>query len=396
MNVQPTPTSPKTRSSQKEAELSTLYGEKGHAPFLKPHGRRTVSLRTLFLSVIIGLLAGVLGGMVYNVYVSEWLVGENQPTTLLNRVRSASSIFSVNETRKSLLAMYPARSEEQGDLPYASDEQRGTGLLLSSDGWAVTTADVLAEGLSVAVTHDQKVFRVEERVDDPATDLVYFRIGGSRYAVTSLQTPNFALGMSYHAVAGGMSEGTSSVRSVTIERLRAARNGATAEESSDEYSRVVGTDGVLSIAFAGAPVVDDAGAVVGLIGGSDDRASFWPASVATSVLETLLSQKTVVRSSLGITYVDLALTPGVPEEKRSSRLQGALVTKKEFASVNKGIQPGDVITMVGERTLNAEFGLQEAVQSLKPESVTTFTLIRDGAEQKIPITLDAFVATTIR
>lgn len=396
MNVQPSPTSPKARLRSKAEEISSLYTEKGAQPFQRPTERKGFSYRTFILSVSLALVSGVLGGMLYNVYVSEW-VGEPQDTvTPLGRVRASSSIFSAAETRKSILMIAAAHAEDDPNTVYAAREQRGSALLLSRDGWGVTTSDVLADGPTVAITYDQQIFLVEDRVVDPATDLVFFRIGGNGHDVTSLKTTDLVSGETLYSVAAGTSVGTSSVAEVVVDQVRQSRDEEQAIESSDAFGRVVGLRGSVPKGFLGAPVLDEDGAVVGLVRDESDRPSFWPASVVSGVISTLLSESTVIRSSLGLSYVDLALTPGIPEAKRLNRLQGAYISEKETLLANKGIQIGDIIVAVGEQTLNASMGFHEALQSVSPESVVSITLIRDGVEQKIPLTPDATVATAIR
>lgn len=392
MKVQPTPTSPKARAGQKAEELGSLYGASVPQPFLRPHRQRVVSLQTVVISVAISALAGTIGGMLYQVYLNDVVVSET-PSPFVKRPREQSGTFSVSEIRKMTLSLHPSRRSDQQGIAYASEEQRGTALLLSSDGWAVTTKDVIGDGDTVAVTFDQKIFRVEERVADPATDLVYFRISGSRHAIASFEEFEATPGMQVSVVRTGIAEETVALQTAAIASVRAPRDESKAEEESDAFGRVIALSATLPDNFLGSPVVSETGKILGVVRSVSEGVAVWPSSVITDILETLLSQKTLIRSSLSIQYVDLALTPGVIDTQRFDRFQGALVTRKEPATSNKSIQVGDIIVAVGEQTLNARLGLHEALQRVKPDSVVSITLVRDGTEQKIPVTPDAITAT---
>lgn len=389
MNVQPSPTSPKARMGRKAEALGSLYKDSKQQSFTRPPQPSVASLRTVVISVAISVLAGMIGGLLYEVYLTEPVVSDST-TPAIKRSREKTAVFSESETRKILLAIFPARSTEMS--VYAEDEQLGTALLLSSDGWAVASSNIVSDE-SVAVTFDQKIFRIEERIVDPATDLTYFQIGGSRHAIATFDTPDFSLGEQFHSVAASISDETAPTRTVSVERLRARSIPEGAEEESDALGRVVALADDLPKSFLGSAVVNDNGKVVGVIRSVDGSATFWPSSVVTAILDMVLSQQTIIRSSLALRYIDLALTPGISEQQRLNRFQGAFVTAKTPTTANKSIQVGDILVAVGEHTLNSRLGLHEALQAVQPDSVVSMTLIRNGTEQKIPITPDANTGT---
>lgn len=410
MKVKPTPTSPKAQLSSSE-DLEKLYHDPGMQQIAKPPRAPRLSPATLFFSLIIGFVAGIIGELVFNAYLLDSgspLENFLQQTTGSQRTtvrsRSADQISkAIDSVNKALLALYPLRpAGTPVEMAYPSSEQKGTALLLTDDGWAVTTRAVLGgEGSFAAVTADRKVLEVKHQLFDPASSLVFFQIDGGNFPVVSFSSSEPAMSESLYALAASGKQLNSRLREVIVEEFD-VHPGEETLESSDVVSRFFSLDSELPAAFRGGALSDQRGGVTGIILDSDvdGRQIAISAQMVSVILDGLLRNGAVERPSLGIRYLDLGSTPGIPATVRFQRNDGALVTGTEDAPAvtvgspaeGAGIQSGDVIFRVDNQNLTEQKGLGATILSYDPGTVVTLQLLRDGKEQSIRVTLGERVA----
>ncbi len=408
MKVEPTPTSPKARQTAKSEEIAALYREHGIQTLQRPPRGPRVSIATLILAVVFGFLAGIIGDIVLNVYFLDsqspllkalQLSNQSSVTQGVARDRKSSADIEqrVDALNKTLLALYDL--QPLGTY-YDQNDQRGTAVLISDDGWAMTTASAFPEEKDLAVvTTDRRVFQATNRVTDPASDLVFFRIDGSRYSAAPIVSdePLTTMG-TYTAVAGSGSETLLYYAPVRISRVRQPVGTL---ESSELRSRVAVLDTLLPAAYLGGPLMDDRGRVVALVSGEANSATVaLPASYVGEVLATLLRDHVVRRPFIGIHYVDIAAVPGVPESVRFGRTSGALITGQgDIPAVSPhspaddaGLVSGDLLVQIGGRPLTDHDSFSDLLQQYKPDDTIELTVIRIGKEQKLKVTLERIVA----
>lgn len=412
MKLKPTPTSPKARLENEAHDIESLYRENlKHID--QPARAPRMSFSALLLTLIFGFLAGIIGELVFNAY----LIGDDSPLLRALRGENTSSVSQpsrVNESgltptlktiaavNEALLGVFEVRGGA-GTVNglYPQEAQLGTALILSDDGWAVTTRDVLAadDKEYAAVTNDKRVLAVKHRIIDPATNLVYFQIDGGNFPVVALAKPFDFLPMTpFTALASNPQRALQRERTVMFEQLRFLQGAG--HESSDVLSRRMRIAESAGAAFRGGAVIDESGAVVGMIsGGENGSTSVIPSHYISQVLVDLLRNETVVRPSIGIHYVDVATMPGIPETQRFMKNAGALVIESgdvpaiqpRSAAEEAGVRGGDLIIQVNQEDLTELKGLNDVLQSFHPDDVITLTLIRDGAQKSIEVVVEKLI-----
>ena len=116
-----------------------------------------------------------------------------------------------------------------------------------------------------------------------------------------------------------------------------------------------------------------------------------PINEAKGIIESAKTGGKVSRAYLGVQYV--MLSEGVAEELGISQTQGAYVSADPGSVISgspaekAGIKAGDVVTRVGSTTLNEKTSLASAIGRLKAGETVELTIIRDGKEQKVSVTL---------
>ncbi|MBI4414834.1 MAG: serine protease [Candidatus Kerfeldbacteria bacterium] len=404
MKVQPTPTSPKAqRASSSAQELASLYRHDAMRPFERPQRPRSVSLLTLFLALFIALLSGATAAVLLEAFFPMSISDRSVATTrqIQRSKRDAaqiaqSTLDAAGETQKALLALYErhAASEPMADF-YGSGGQAGTGILLSEDGWAVTTSSALGSSSQmVAVTSDRRALAVTSVIRDAATDLVFFRVEGVRFPSATFASDELLPATLLVALAG-----TTSALDVRATAVAVAEvHGLTGPllYSSDTLTHVLRIDAQLPSAYLGGPLVNEAGKVVGIVRSSSEGvAEAWTAKTVTSILAPFLRDRKIHRSILGVYYVDVASVAGIDEKKRFGKAAGALLTAPENAAAivprspaeKAGLKAGDLVVRVGGKDLDAQNGLNDRLMDIQPGTVVDVVFIRAGADQTVRVTL---------
>jgi S1-C subfamily serine protease len=112
-----------------------------------------------------------------------------------------------------------------------------------------------------------------------------------------------------------------------------------------------------------------------------------PSNVARRIYERIRESGPVVNGYLGVALA--MLTPQLAERLEIEQLEGALVTAVGNGSPAEkaGLEPGDfVVAWNGEKILDPQH-LSHLVASTQPGTQATVTVVRNGAEMKLEVTV---------
>ena len=270
---------------------------------------------------------------------------------------------------------------------------RGSGYLVTSDGYIVTAASVIAGAtkLTVLLTGDANL-HVARLVDyDCQTGVAVLKID----QVNGLPTLGFgdptALvpGQLVVAVGGPLDGGVVTPGYVSALHRPTVVSDSVAQRSQ-EISDTVQTSAVMGAGTAGGPLVNVGGQVVGIAMQSEGSTapSGFGLNVAdiTDDVQQILSTGAVVVSSLGATTTDLSLQSGalsgLPEGSQ------VLTVDKGGPAAAAGLQPGDVITQLDDVKLDAAHPLPLLLRSrFRPNQRVAVTYFRAGASTQVQLTL---------
>jgi S1-C subfamily serine protease len=330
--------------------------------------------------------------------------GNPATTNAVAPVRVTSDEFAVpiNAVRPATVQITSKSVQfDQLNRPFTIPSGVGSGVIYDRDGHILTNDHVItgAESLTVSLP-DGRSFEAEVVGKDPRTDLAVLKIDGDDLPVAELgDSEDIAIGD--WSVAIGNALGLPGGPTVTVGVVSAL--GRTVQEPSSGggpgpfLSGMIQTDAAINPGNSGGPLVNIDGKVIGintLVAGSaaegiQAQGIGFAISInqAKRIAEDLKSDGRVDHAYLGVSYV--ALNPAIAAQLGSTQTSGAAVLGVEPGSpaAQAGITRGDIITKVNGAEIRGESDLAVAIDSHKPGDTVTLTVVRQGSERQVQVTL---------
>jgi len=276
-----------------------------------------------------------------------------------------------------------------GRTPLYQAKGEGSGVIVDEAGYVLTNFHVINQASEVVVElADGRTIRDVSIVGaDPLTDVAVLKIGAGDLDAARWGDSE-ALEVGAPVVAVGNPFGLE--RTVTAGIISAKGRRGIVENLS--YQDFLQTDAAVNPGNSGGPLVNLRGEVVGIntaiVGPRYQGVSFAiPSKLARDVYQRLKTTGHVARGWLGVLLQEL-------NEQLAERLgleepRGALVTNvlPDSPAAKAGIEPGDVILRWNDEPVADPTELAMAVARTKIGAAVSVTLIRDGREQTLEVTV---------
>jgi serine protease Do len=246
----------------------------------------------------------------------------------------------------------------------------GSGFIISSDGYVLTNAHVVADASEVIVTlTDRREFAAKVIGVDKRSDVALIKI-----SATNL--PSVRFGDSTHlrpgqwAIAIGSPFGFDN--SVTAGVI-SATGRPLPDDNGQSYVPYIQTDAAVNPGNSGGPLFNIDGQVIGInaqiysrTGGYMGMSFAVPIDLALSVKDQLLKTGKVARSRIGVSVQDI--NQQLAQSFGLAAPHGALVSKVEPQSPGDkaGLKAGDVITSVDGHDIDHSYDLPAVIAQLPP------------------------------
>ena len=266
-------------------------------------------------------------------------------------------------------------------------DAKGTGVIITSDGYIATNNHVVADAIEIQVfLVDERVFQAKLIGRDPASDLALIKIPDGEYPALTFADPD-ALRVGDWVIAIGNALALPGGPTVTIGIVGALDRTIATDESS--LFNMIQTDAAINPGNSGGPLIDLHGNIVGINTAKTQSGEGIGFSVnafdVIPVMESLKENGRVIFAWLGVGVDDL--TPVIALQRNLQINRGVLIESVSSggpAAVG-GIAPGDVIVAFDGKAIDTVRQLQHAVRGYDIGSDVGLTVIR--GDQTFELTL---------
>lgn len=264
----------------------------------------------------------------------------------------------------------------------------GSGFIISSDGYILTNAHVVAEADEVIVKlSDKREFKAKIIGSDKRTDVALVKIEATGLPKVTTGDPA-KLKVGEWVAAIGSPFGLENTMTAGIV---SAKGRALPQEN---FVPFIQTDVAINPGNSGGPLFNLAGEVVGInsqiysrSGGSMGLSFSIPIDVALDVSNQLKANGKVNRGWLGIVIQEL--TKELAESFGMKNTNGALVAgvEKNGPADKGGLEAGDVIVKFDGKPIVVSSDLPRAVGAAKPGKTVVAEVLRKGSNKTLNITV---------
>lgn len=280
-------------------------------------------------------------------------------------------------------------------VPEKVERGTGSGFIISSDGRLITNAHVVDGTEQVRVTlKDGQVYQGAVLGTDPVTDVAVVKINAVDLPVVTLgDTENLTPGE--WAIAIGNPLGLDNT--VTVGIISAIGRSSSQVGVPNKRVRFIQTDAAINPGNSGGPLLNAKGEVIGIntaIRADAQGLGFAiPIETAKRIAAQLFTKGKADHPYLGIHMV--TLNDRTKEEIKSqgdfdfkvNQDTGVLVVRVIAGSPAEraGLEPGDIISKVGDRPVATSVEVQEQVENSTIGEALIVEVIREGNEKIIEV-----------
>lgn len=368
-------------------------------------------VNALLLLVVLGISFSVCRGQAGQLNVaatqpaSTTVLAQNSYADLVSRVSPAVvTVHSTERSRSNQQVPFlddPVFREFFGDrLP--QDQPRrvqgiASGVIVSPDGYILTNHHVVDGAIEIRVeTTDRRSFSAKLIGSDRPSDLAVLKIEATGLPVLALgNSDRVRVGDVVLAVGNPLGIG----QTVTSGIISA--KGRSTGISDGSFEDFLQTDASINRGNSGGALVNTSGELIGVnsqilspSGGSIGIGFAIPSNMARAVMDQLIKTGRVRRGMIGVTIQDV--TADLAANLNLGAARGAIVSSVQAGGPGEqaGLKRGDVITAVNDQLVADSNSLRNIIAATAPGTPASVTLVRDGREERVSLTLAELPSST--
>lgn len=280
----------------------------------------------------------------------------------------------------------------------------GSGFFVSSDGMILTNRHVVADPSAeyTVLISDGRELPAKVVAKDPFNDLAVLKVGGSGFtALPFARMSDVRIGQTVIAIGYALGEFQNSVTKGVISGINRRVVAGDRRGQSDVIYEAIQTDAAINPGNSGGPLVDLAGAVVGVntaVSLEGQLVGFAiPAHIAEQAVRSVTTTGKIARPFLGIHYIPI--TKEFAERNKLAVSYGAFVA---FGAPNEpgvmkggpaeaaGLKEGDMILEMNGTRIDEANPLAYLIQQHQVGETVTLNVWREGRTFEVKATLGEF------
>lgn len=265
----------------------------------------------------------------------------------------------------------------------------GSGVIISEDGYIVTNNHVIQGASQLEITlNDNRTFPAKLIGTDSKMDIALLKIDTKEKLPYSVFADSDAINVGEWVLAVGNPYNLTSTVTAGIVSAK-ARN-----LSSSGIQSFIQTDAAVNPGNSGGALVNSRGELIGIntmissTTGSYVGYSFAvPSNMARKIVEDIMEFGKVQQGILGVQGYEL--NSQIAKEQQLNSNNGFYVDSvaKNSGAEKAGIQKGDIIIRIDNRTINSFSDLNSIISTKRPSDIVTTEIIRKGKEIKLNVPL---------
>jgi S1-C subfamily serine protease len=254
---------------------------------------------------------------------------------------------------------------------------RGTGVVLTKDGYIVTCNHVLQGCGTVKVGQGEKIFNAKIVGTDPCNDLALLKADPGEFTPIEIgDSEKLNVGQYVLALANPFNRNQPTATSGMVTSVNSTIRGwrgATAMEN------VIATDAQLNPGFSGGPLIDVNGRLIGI-----NTAYVWqrgiaiPVNKVKSIADRLMSGRVAQRGYLGVVANTVAIPKEITEAAGLEQETGVMIFSVEAGSPARkaGLAMGDVLVKFNGKPITEFYDLPRLLSEDVIDKESKLTVIR--------------------
>ncbi len=303
------------------------------------------------------------------------------------------------------------KATTQGFFGPSESEGAGTGIILTEDGLILTNRHVVPTGTSgVRVilsdgTEFDDVSVVGRTASRDSLDIAFLKINntdGRKLTPAKIgDSSKMQVGDPVVAIGNALGQFQNTVTSGIISGYGRSVQ-ASDSRGSENLENLFQTDTAINPGNSGGPLVNVNSEVIGIntavaAGGAQNIGFAIPINDVSGLIDSVKQTGKLQRPYIGVIYIPI--TNDVAEQYGLSVKRGAYIAPPAIIGGNPlveggpaekaGLKAGDIITKIDDKAVDQTNSLSSLVNKHKVGDKVKMTILRDGKEQNIDVTLEA-------
>ena len=284
-------------------------------------------------------------------------------------------------------------------------EAAGTGIIVSSNGYILTNKHVIDGATKISVVLDDGTTFEDVKIAevDPLNDVAFLKISdvSDLKAATLGDSKTINVGQQVIAIGNALGQYQNTVTSGIISGIGRSLTATDSTGSmSEELSDMIQTDAAINSGNSGGPLVNAAGEVIGINTATSSTAENMGFAIPISSVKGMLAQLTekgeAARAYIGVYGIEI--TPELAKKYNLPVTSGAYLYNSAMYSAvvsdspaaKAGLKDKDIVTAVNGAKVGVSGSLGSLIGEYKPGDTVQLTVIRDGKETAVNVTLGAY------
>ena len=341
-----------------------------------------------FLSITLIFVCATSTFAINNYFNAKTVTAKNyqfdeQEATILAIKKVTPAVVSIIVADSVRLTELDVATGKSASYTEKQEKGRGTGFIISADGYIITNKHVVNVGSDQAeykiILNSGKQYYAQLIGKDPLNDLAVLKIFDKNLPYVELgDSDKIDMGTTVIAIGNVLGKYDNSATKGIVSGLgRSLIASNNISGNSEALDNVIQTDAQINSGNSGGPLIDLNGKVVGINVATESSGSSIgfaiPVNDAKPVIDSIKKVGRIVRVRLGVRYV--MITPQIATEKKLKSQTGAWLTGlksddqvilSDSPAAKADLQENDIILEVNAIKIDGKTTLLSVVQKYKP------------------------------